>query len=238
MRSVFLAADSDVRLQEFFSGNGYQIKLIRTSGIVQEPVSCHPDMFMCCLGSDGDAHIIFCPDIGDVIRQDSGSSFSLFRPGSSSLKRDYPYDIAYNAACTGRYFIHNLRYTDPVLLSFARSSGMKLVDVRQGYAKCSTVIVDEDSIITYDRGLAESCRKAGMDVLTVSPGHVLLPGYDTGFIGGASGCIGDTVYFNGDLTAHPDSEAIISFIEKCGLKVRWFTGRPLTDIGSILYTDY
>ena len=49
---------------------------------------------------------------------------------------------------------------------------------------------------------------------------------------------GDTVYFNGDLTAHPDSETIISFIEKRGLKVRWFAGRPLTDIGSILYTDY
>ena len=234
MRSVFLAADSDVRLQEFFSGNGYQIKLIRTSGIVQEPVSCHPDMFMCCLGSDGDAHIIFCPDIGDVIRQDSGSSFSLFRPGSSSLRRDYPYDIAYNAACTGRYFIHNLRYTDPVLLELARRSGMKLVDVRQGYAKCSTVIVDERSVITYDRGIARTCEAAGMNVLTVSPGNVILPGYDTGFLGGASGRVDDTVYFNGDLTAHPDFRMICDFIDSRGLRIRWFEDYPLTDIGSII----
>ena len=234
MRSVFLAADSDVRLQEFFSGNGYQIKLIRTSGIVQEPVSCHPDMFMCCLGSDGDAHIIFCPDIGDVIRQDSGSSFSLFRPGSSSLKRDYPYDIAYNAACTGRYFIHNLNCTDSFLLAEARRLGMIFVDVKQGYAKCSTVVVDEDSVITYDRGIVRRCTAAGMNVLQVSPGHVVLEGYGCGFIGGASGRIGNTVFFNGDLPAHPDFRAIRDFIEERGISVKWFPEWPLTDIGTII----
>ncbi len=238
MRTVFLAADSDIRLQEFFSGNGYQIRLVRTSGIVQEPVSCHPDMFMCCLRPDGNGQIVFCPDIADVIRTDSDSALSSFQPGNSSLRKEYPYDIAYNAACTGRYFIHNLRYTDPVLLSLARRSGMKLVDVRQGYAKCSTVIVDERSVITYDHGLAESCRKAGMDVLMVSPGHVLLAGYNTGFIGGTSGRVGDTIYFNGDLTAHPDAGRIAAFIVDRGIKVRWFGDRPLTDIGSIIYTDH
>lgn len=34
--------------------------------------------------------------------------------------------------------------------------GMTLVDVRQGYTKCSTVIVDETSIITYDQGIARA----------------------------------------------------------------------------------
>ena len=73
-----------------------------------------------------------------------------------------------------------------------------------------------------------------MDVLTVTAGHVVLPGYDTGFIGGASGRIGDTVYFNGDLTAHPDFESIVRFIEDRGLKVKWFEDWPLTDTGSII----
>jgi hypothetical protein len=73
-----------------------------------------------------------------------------------------------------------------------------------------------------------------MDVLMITPGHILLPGYDTGFIGGASGRIGDTVIFNGDLSAHPDSDRIIRFIEDRGLKVRWFPEWPLKDIGSII----
>ena len=111
---------------------------------------------------------------------------------------------------------------------------MTPVNVRQGYAKCSTVIVDEDSIITYDRGLGQRCIEAGMDVLFVSPGHVLLEGYESGFLGGASGRIGDTVYFNGDLTEHPDFQAIKDFIEERGLSSKWFPDWPLTDIGTIL----
>ncbi len=61
-----------------------------------------------------------------------------------------------------------------------------------------------------------------------------LPGYDTGFIGGTSGRVGDEIIFNGDLSAHPDCQAIRQFIEERGLKVRYFSGYPLRDIGSII----
>jgi hypothetical protein len=94
--------------------------------------------------------------------------------------------------------------------------------------------VDEDSIITYDRGIAKAAEAAGINVLTVDPGHVELPGYDTGFIGGTSGRVGDEIIFNGDLSAHPDCQAIRQFIEERGLKVRYFSGYPLRDIGSII----
>lgn len=147
----------------------------------------------------------------------------------------YPHDVPYNAACTGRFFIHDLKLTSPRLLAKARVLGMFLIDTKQGYAKCSTVIVDESSIITYDRGLAAACGKSnGPDVLLVEPGHIRLDGYKTGFIGGTSGRVGDTVIFNGDLTAHPDFERIRDFIEGRDLKCVWFGGYPLTDIGSII----
>lgn len=214
MRKVFLAAGSDERLKQFFSDAGHELELVSTSGIVSAPVSDHPDMFMCRLGISDDAPVI---------------SYS-----GEGLSPGYPSEAAFNAACTGRYFIHNLKYTFSGLLSEARRLGMVLVDVRQGYAKCSTVVVDETSVITYDRGIAGRCRSSGMDVLEVSPGHVLLRGYDSGFIGGASGRIGNTVYFNGDLSSHPDFRDIVSFIEERGLKVKWFPDWPLTDIGSVI----
>ena len=44
-------------------------------------------------------------------------------------------------------------------------------------SSCSTVIVDERSVITYDKGIALPCEQAGMEVLLISPGHVLLPGF-------------------------------------------------------------
>ena len=214
---IYVSSEADNRLISWLSSCGYAVEEFRTDGIVSGPLSCHPDMFMCKMGVSDDSEII-----------------SYFMQDETRLSPEYPEDIPFNAACTGKYFIHNLKYTAPVLLKRAEELGLEMVNVRQGYAKCSTVIVDEDSVITYDRGLGKACTEAGMNVLLITPGHILLPGYDTGFIGGASGRIGDTVIFNGDLNAHPDSDRIIRFIEEKGLKIKWFPEWPLTDIGSII----
>ena len=214
---IYVSSEADNRLISWLSSCGYAVSEFRTDGIVSGPLSCHPDMFMCKMGV-----------------YDDYENISYFTQNETRLSPEYPKDIPFNAACTGKYFIHNLKYTAPVLLKRADELGLTVVNVKQGYAKCSTVIVDEESIITYDRGLGKACSDAGMNVLMVAPGHVLLPGYDTGFIGGASGRIGDNVIFNGDLSAHPDSDPITRFIEARGLKVRWFPEWPLTDIGSII----
>ena len=63
---------------------------------------------------------------------------------------------------------------------------------------------------------------------------VELPGYKRGFIGGASGRVGDEIWFNGDLNAHPDAQNIVNFICRCGLTVCWISDVPLVDIGSII----
>ncbi len=214
---IYISSEADNRLKSWLSSCGYTVSEFRTDGIVSGPLSCHPDMFMCKMGVSDDAEII-----------------SYFTQNETRLSSEYPYDIPFNAACTGKYFIHNLKYTAPVLLKRAEELGLEMVDVRQGYAKCSTVIIDEGSVITYDRGLGKACTQAGMNVLMITPGHVLLPGYDTGFIGGASGRTGDTVIFNGDLSAHPDPDSIVRFIEERGLNVKWFPEWPLTDTGSII----
>jgi hypothetical protein len=214
MRRVYIASGADDRLKQFFEASGYEVEPVSTSGIVSGPVSDHPDMFMCRLGISDDAPLISYRGKG--------------------LSPGYPSEAAFNAACTGRYFIHNLNCTDSFLLAEARRLGMIFVDVKQGYAKCSTVVVDEDSVITYDRGIVRRCTAAGMNVLQVSPGHVVLKGYGCGFIGGASGRIGNTVFFNGDLPAHPDFRAIRDFIEERGISVKWFSDWPLTDIGTII----
>ena len=64
--------------------------------------------------------------------------------------------------------------------------------------------------------------------------HVVLPGFSYGFIGGASGRTGSEIVFNGDITMHPDCGKMLGFIRERGLTVKWFSGYPLTDIGTIL----
>ena len=209
---VILSRTSGRELTEYLEAKGLDIEYFEPLTNVAAPVRDHPDL-------------VFCP-----LRDDM-----LFEGDRTLLGEDYPEDVRYNGFSTGKYFIHNLRYTDPILLDKVKELGLIPIDVRQGYCNCSIVPVDEDSLITYDKGIASACEAEGLNVLLVESGHVELPGYSTGFIGGASGRIGKELIFNGDITGHPDHERIMDFAEKRGLVVKCFTGYPLRDIGSIIY---
>ncbi|HVI40969.1 MAG TPA: hypothetical protein VM577_09935, partial [Anaerovoracaceae bacterium] len=130
--------------------------------------------------------------------------------------------------------IHSTKHTDPVILSRAMELGLQLINVKQGYTKCNLVIVDENSAITSDMGLAVSLKKHNLEVLLISSGHVGLEGFPYGFLGGTSGRAGNEIIFNGNLSAHPDYKKIKQFIQKRGLQVTYFEEYPLEDIGSII----
>ena len=182
---------------------------------VSASVADHADLFCCRLGIADDAPVIHA------------------QPGD--LAPGYPQEAAFNAVCTGRFFLHHPGVTNPRLLAAAEDFGQKIIHARQGYTRCSTIPVSESALITYDRGIAIPAEKAGLDVLLIEPGHVLLPGYDSGFLGGTCGNLqGRTLLFNGDLTAHPDFRRITEFAESYGLTCRWIPEKPLRDIGSII----
>lgn len=207
---VIVSRDAGKELKNHLSEKA-DLMIFEPIDTVAEPVRCHPDLVYCRLKED-----------------------IIFMGNERLLKPVYPGDIIYNGFSTGKYFIHDLKHTDAELLKAVNELGLIPVNVKQGYSCCSIVPVDEDSIITADRGIAKAAEAAGLKVLTVEPGHVELPGYDTGFLGGTSGRVGDEIIFNGNLSAHPDHEAIRDFIESRGLRIKYFENYSLRDIGSII----
>lgn len=173
-------------------------------------------------------------DHPDLLHCSLGPGLAVFHGDPDRPGPRYPADAIYNACGTGSYFIHKLKCTDPQLLDFAKSAGLTLIDVPQGYTRCSCLPVDANSIITADQGILRSCRRAGLQALEAGPGFVRLPGYPYGFLGGAAGRVGDAVLFHGNLSAHPDGIRIRAFIEARGLQCVDFADFPLTDIGSII----
>jgi len=154
---------------------------------------------------------------------------------SSALGSKYPKDIAYNAVVTKQYLIHKLDSSNPLILQHCKNSGRILVNVKQGYSKCSTVVVDDNHLISSDNGICQTVSNLpDIDILPVQPGFVELEGFDYGFLGGCSGVIGDTLVFHGDLSKHPDYLRIKDFAEAAGKRLLYFTDFPLRDIGSIL----
>ena len=104
-------------------------------------------------------------------------------------------------------------------------------------SKCSTLIVGENDIITADRGIHRVAQSAGINSLLIGVGNVSLEPYEYGFIGGASGTLGNTVYFCGDLKEHPDKQKIVEFISACGKECVFLPFERLSDMGSILFVE-
>ena len=185
--------------------------LISAHADVDPAIAEHADIYMCRLSAARDSRIYF----GDP----------------ALLKREYPGDCIYNAACIGKYIICG-RTASKALIE---ASGLQRVSVKQGYTKCNLLVVDERHAITEDEGLFRALSElSDIECLKISPRQVKLPGYEHGFIGGCTGRIGDEIVFNGDLSAHSDCRRITEFIEDCGLKAVFFRDYPLTDIGSII----
>lgn len=155
--------------------------------------------------------------------------------GRTNLDRNYPADIAYTVARAGQYAICLPKQTDAVLLETLKHNGLKVLPVQQGYAKCNVCMVDDNAILTSDAGITKAARRAGMDVLQIQTGHITLPGYAYGFIGGASGKLPDgRIVFCGDVTLHPNFLEIDAFCCAHHVAYVYLPGTPLVDFGSVL----
>lgn len=217
MPTIYVSSLTGKPLVSELKQRGYTVLTTSPAQNLHPSVAAHPDMLMCRLSADSKGPVVFAD--------------------TSKLRPDYPGDALYNAICLEKYFVHRLDMTAGELLNKAIELGLQPINVRQGYTKCSSVVVDGRSVITADKGVAAALEKLpDVEVLRVRPGYVKLTGFDTGFIGGASGRIGGEVWFNGDLTAHPDWREMKDFIESRGLGVSWFD-YELEDVGSLIETE-
>ncbi len=213
MSVIYISCLAHAQAVEYLRSRGYDVITVSTAlPGVDSAVALHPDLRMCKLGAKPSDPAVFT---------------SRFLPG------DYPGHAAMCAVVMGRYVIHRRDVTAPEIIK--ASGGRTFIDVRQGYAKCSCAVIDDGALITADEGIAAALSGVkDIEVLKISPGRVALPGYDTGFIGGACGRVGDEMVFNGGLESHPDAQRIRRFIHARGLRVKDFPGLPLTDIGTII----
>ncbi len=202
-------------------------------------LSEHPDMGIFMLGRA----IVAEPTIHDTMYKYYESELEngkfVLKRGARLLEKSYPKDIAYNCVVVGNYLIHH-RQADEVIINLCMEMGYEMVAVKQGYAKCSTLVVDNQSVITDDVGLAGIYRDMEIDTLLVQKGDVLLEGFEYGFIGGTAGRdeANQCILFSGDLRNHRDGSAIRAFIEERGFEVVELCDGPLIDCGSIFISKF
>lgn len=149
---------------------------------------------------------------------------------TAELLADYPNDVLLNSCVIGGKVICSEKNTHRKILD-----NKTVINVKQGYAKCSCAVVDETSIITDDESICSAALRNGIDALLVSKGDVILNGFKYGFIGGCCGKIApDVLAFCGDIRTHRDYERIQSFLASKRITPVSLFGGKLIDIGSII----
>lgn len=172
--------------------------------------------------------------VHEQIRRCFGASFceTYLIKGKSEPGQIYPNDIAYNILILKGHLLHLLKHSEPTILKETKRT---VVNVNQGYSRCSCMPIGNDAIITEDFGMGRIVAGLGYDVLFIEPGHVELEGFPNGFFGGSGGQIGDKVVLNGHLSNHPEGNRIRNFITARGLTVVELNEGKLKDCGSVLH---
>ncbi len=151
----------------------------------------------------------------------------------SNIKSPYPNDCLLNFADIGDYIICNKSIMTNEILEVLPQK--QIIDVKQGYSKCSICIVKRNTIITDDASIYNAVSQYNINSLLVEKGSVHIEKYDYGFIGGCCGLIhNDMLLFNGDLSTHKNFKQIKYFLYNNGVNYMDIKVKPLTDIGSII----
>ncbi len=200
----------------YFHNKGFEVITFKTMNKPYDAVADHPDMFM------------FYDELLFVERDVTIEGIKC-----SKLGLKYPDTVKFNLVKVDNKIICKYDLVDESIKQHIKDK-YEIIDVNQGYAKCSTAVIN-NKIITSDKGIFNACKDK-LDSLLISPGHIELPGLDYGFIGGTCVCVDDVVFFNGDITKHPDYQQIKTFIEQDKLKIE-YVNKPLRDIGSFIIIE-
>lgn len=228
---VLISGDCPTIILKFFKKRG--IRVIQTP-----PLAClppferyHADMQVFPLSQ---TELLVEPTVYEYYQNAFFDTNIKIKKGTA-IGGNYPHSIAYNVARIGQTAFARKPYAAPGILRELERRGVTVIDVRQGYAKCSTAIVNDHALITADSTIESAAKSVGMQVLPIQPGGITLPGCEYGFIGGAGGLLSpNEMLFTGDVTGHPDYNKIKGFFSEHNKRCVAISGVALTDVGSVI----
>lgn len=240
IRAAHLPSDR-VKLCAASAKYRYLLDALRKEGIevievedninLDSPVASHADMNMIHLGG---GRVVVAQEQQKLVTNLRRSGLDVIIT-AKPLQKTYPLDIQFNCLLINNVLIGKIDNTADEIKDYCIRSKIKLVNVNQGYTKCSVAVVDESAIITSDSSIASVSIANGIDVLVIEKDYIKLEGYDTGFIGGC--CFKydrKTLVFTGDVSAHKSYDKIKAFVQNYGIGIEMLSNKELVDIGSVI----
>ncbi|MGO1469867.1 MAG: DUF6873 family GME fold protein [Tissierella sp.] len=199
---------------------------------VDNSIKYHPDIVVHPINHN---ILVTEPTVYEYYKEEFKSTNIKIIKGERKLNSKYPLDIAYNVGRVSDFAIHNFEHTDEVLKFHLKKENLELINVNQGYSKCSIAVIGDREIITADHFIYTRLKDKGIESLLINPGHITLENQDYGFIGGCTGNMSNKeVFLSGSLKNHPGKENIERFIKNAGKKIIYLSNKKIVDIGTII----
>ncbi len=192
---------------------GYEVIPSETVGCFIGYEQQHADMQ--CLILDDTAFVLSCcKRLANTLR----SAYNVILC-ADDIRGDYPHNVALNAAVAGENLICRVDSLNDKVKAYCKANDFTLINVKQGYAKCSCAVVSYNAVITEDVGIYRKLSKTDIEVLLIGKGNKS----------------NNTLYFCGDICEHPDFDKIKGFCDKHGTNIECLSDSQLLDIGGILF---
>lgn len=205
--------------------------IVPKSNILYEAINGHVDIQLNIINKEERTIIVQKSISEDYIKTLEHNNIKYIF-SQKELKNSYPDNIFLNALILKDYFVHNIKYTDENILKNMKNK--KIINVKQGYTKCSVLPIRDNAIITSDKGIYNSLKLENIDVLLLPPGDILLPSLNYGFIGGTGGMINEnTLALFGELSNYEYGDEVYKFLYKYDVKPVALRKGKLIDRGSL-----
>ncbi len=203
---------------------GYECTAVKVSDRVSGPISTHSDVLYLKV-NNSEIIASSCQKANFALLKREGYTVTEI----NKLEPGYKTESFLNFIITEKNIICNPKTALNI------NSEKNVIKVKQGYTRCSTICVNDNAFITDDENIYNALIENDIDCLKIEKGDVKLPGYDYGFIGGASVKLNDEeILFFGDIKNKNDKTAVIEFLKKYNMKALFIENKELTDIGSAL----
>lgn len=143
----------------------------------------------------------------------------------------YPEDCRLNGFLLNNRIVGNRK-----CLSGALLERYDLFDVRQGYAKCSSIVLNGDTVFTDDISIfSRLSSEEGIDCRCFPQEEIVLKGYDKGFLGGCCGLISSNeILFSGDPAKLSSGQELIEALKDKGVAPVCLSDEAPYDFGGIV----
>ena len=214
------------------------VLFLNPTDITYKSISAHPDIFF-FQGKDG---LVYAPNAPKRIVKELKKRKIKLTEGKKEVGRKYPDTVPYNAVGIGDTLIHNLKHTDPTILSLYENH----IQVNQGYTRCNLVALNGNSFITSipdnrqqttDNRLCPSESHVETygrtSILYIDPKQIKLEGHDHGFFPGCCGVWKNNLIVCGSTKYLKEKEALDKFLKDNDFNLIELYDGELVDVGSI-----